>query len=48
MRIDIGSYKNILILTGAGVSVASGIRPFRGKDGLWNDPDLPAFQKLKP
>ena len=37
LKINISQYKNIVILTGAGVSVASGIRPFRGKDGLWND-----------
>ncbi|HCM25572.1 MAG: hypothetical protein A2Z99_08545 [Treponema sp. GWB1_62_6] len=35
--IDIGKYRGIVVLTGAGVSAASGIRTFRGKDGLWND-----------
>ncbi len=29
-----------VFLTGAGISVASGIRPFRGPDGLWNDRDV--------
>jgi NAD-dependent deacetylase len=38
--IDFGSYNNIVILTGAGVAVASGIRPYRGKDGLWSDPEI--------
>lgn len=38
--INFARYKNIIILTGAGVSVASGIRPFRGKDGLWQQPEL--------
>ncbi len=28
--------KNIVAFTGAGISVASGIPPFRGKDGLWS------------
>ena len=37
--INFSSYSNIVILTGAGISVASGIRPFRGKGGLWNEID---------
>jgi NAD-dependent deacetylase len=40
MQVNFKAYKSIVILTGAGVSVASGIRPFRGQDGLWNDPAL--------
>jgi NAD-dependent deacetylase len=35
--INVSPYHNIVILTGAGVSVASGIRPFRGAGGLWQD-----------
>lgn len=35
--IDLARYKKVVILTGAGVSVASGIRPFRGPDGIWNE-----------
>ena len=27
---------NVVVLTGAGISAASGIPTFRGKDGLWN------------
>ncbi|NLS12586.1 NAD-dependent protein deacylase [Vibrio sp. SM6] len=30
-------YKNIVILTGAGISAESGIHTFRAKDGLWED-----------
>ena len=32
----------LLVLTGAGISVESGVPPFRGPDGLWSryDPDL--------
>lgn len=30
-------YKNIVVLTGAGISAESGIKTFRSKDGLWED-----------
>lgn len=36
-RIDLANYANIVVLTGAGVSVASGIPPFRGPGGIWNE-----------
>lgn len=36
--IDLTNYRRIMILTGAGVSAASGITPFRGTNGLWLDP----------
>jgi NAD-dependent deacetylase len=38
--LDLSTYRNIVVLTGAGISVASGIRPFRGPGGLWNDDDV--------
>ena len=31
------SNKTVVFITGAGLSVKSGIRPFRGDDGLWTD-----------
>lgn len=31
--------EEIVVLTGAGMSVESGIAPFRGEDGLWNEFD---------
>lgn len=39
MVISKSSYKNIVILTGAGISASSGLRTYRGPDGLWNDPE---------
>ena len=30
-------YRNIVILTGAGISAESGLRTFRAEDGLWED-----------
>ena len=41
--LDFSRYHSIVILTGAGVSVASGISPFRGPGGLWNDPNVERF-----
>lgn len=34
-KIRVSMYKNIVVLTGAGVSAESGIETFRGKGGLW-------------
>ena len=31
------NYKNIVILTGAGISAESGLSTFRSQDGLWNN-----------
>ena len=36
---------NILVFTGAGISVESGVPPFRGPDGLWESHD-PSFIEL--
>ncbi len=35
--INFSHYHNIVVLTGAGVSVASGLPPYRGPGGLWNN-----------
>ena len=32
--------RKIVVLSGAGISVESGIAPFRGTGGLWNNEDL--------
>jgi NAD-dependent deacetylase len=38
--LDISVYRNIVLLTGAGVSAASGIPTFRGANGLWNESEF--------
>jgi NAD-dependent deacetylase len=41
--------KHAIALTGAGVSVESGIRPFRGPDGLWTEygePSMDDYQQF--
>jgi len=38
--LSIAEYKNIVILTGAGISVASGLSTYRGPGGLWTKLDV--------
>lgn len=35
---DLARYRNIVVLTGAGISQAAGLPTYRGPGGLWNDP----------
>lgn len=37
MQLNISDYKNIVVLTGAGVSAGSGLRTYRGPDGVWEE-----------
>jgi NAD-dependent deacetylase len=36
--VGLESYRNIVVLTGAGISQAAGLPTYRGPGGLWNDP----------
>lgn len=36
---DLGGYRHIVVLTGAGISQAAGLPTYRGAGGLWSDPD---------
>lgn len=42
-KFDIAPDARVTFLTGAGVSVASGIRPYRGPGGLWNEVDVESW-----
>jgi NAD-dependent deacetylase len=37
---DLASYRNIVVSTGAGISQAAGLPTYRGPGGLWSDPEL--------
>jgi len=45
---DISEAKKVVSLTGAGISVESGIPPFRGKGGVWEriDPEYASIEKF--
>jgi NAD-dependent deacetylase len=40
---DLAAARNVVALTGAGISIESGIPPFRGKGGLWERFDPKEF-----
>jgi len=47
---ELTHHSHVVCLTGAGMSVESGIRPFRGPGGLWTEhgePDLNDYQRFK-
>ena len=37
LSLGIDRYREVVVLTGAGISVASGLRPYRGPGGLWEE-----------
>ncbi len=42
-EIDVSNYKQIVILTGAGVSAASGLHTYRGAGGIWEKYDVEQY-----
>jgi NAD-dependent deacetylase len=47
LQLRLAKYKSIVVLTGAGVSAASGIRTYRGPNGLWSEPDTAKFSSAE-
>jgi NAD-dependent deacetylase len=45
-KIDLKAYRRIIVLTGAGISEASGLRTYRGKNGLWGEVPVEEFSSL--
>ncbi len=43
MRIDTSRYNNIVVLTGAGISAGSGLRTYRGPDGVWEEHNVAEY-----
>jgi len=42
-EINIEDYKHVVVLTGAGISVASGLKAFRGPGGIWEEVDVDRY-----
>jgi NAD-dependent deacetylase len=43
VQIEKGDYRNIVVLTGAGVSVASGLPTYRGPGGVWAEHEVETY-----
>lgn len=39
-RLQAGTWRHVVVLTGAGISVASGLPTYRGPGGLWTRPGM--------
>jgi len=43
MKIDVSQYRQIIVLTGAGISTASGLHTYRGEGGVWDKYDVEEY-----
>lgn len=43
MQINTSTYRNIVVLTGAGISAGSGLQTYRGPDGVWEGHDVQKY-----
>lgn len=43
MHIDLSQYSRIVVLTGAGISAGSGLRTYRGPDGVWEEYEVEKY-----
>lgn len=49
VRLELAGRRRIVVLTGAGISVASGLPTYRGEEGLWtSSPELAALAAAAP
>jgi NAD-dependent deacetylase len=46
-QIELRAYQHIVVVTGAGVSAASGLHTYRGAGGLWNDPEIEKYAHVE-
>src|SRR4051812_30389688 len=44
---ELSTYRQIVVLTGAGISRAAGLATYRGPGGLWNDPAKVALSDVE-
>jgi NAD-dependent deacetylase len=47
MQIDRSKYARIVVLTGAGISAGSGLRTYRGPDGVWEEHEVEKYGHAK-